>query len=73
MSAKSTDLLARVWAADWGRRLGGERGETSPQACTECGGAMALLADGMHCLACGTYARLRQPVSEDEDTAASHG
>jgi len=73
MSAKSTDLLARVWVADWERRLGGERGETSPQACTECGGAMALLADGMHCLACGTFARLRQPVSEDEDTAASHG
>ena len=74
MSAKSTDLLARVWLADWERRMRGERGVTSPQACTECGGTMALLADGLHCLACGTFARLRQqPSAEGGEMAMRRG
>jgi glycosyltransferase involved in cell wall biosynthesis len=56
-SAMSTDLLARVWVADWEHRMKGAAGDLSPQACVECSGPTMLLLDGAHCLACGTFAR----------------
>jgi glycosyltransferase involved in cell wall biosynthesis len=55
-AAMSCDLLARVWSADWDRRLGADLSDAAQPACPACGGATVLLADGLHCRECGTFA-----------------
>ncbi len=55
-AAFDTDTLARVWTADWDRRLGqGKRTAESP--CAACGGPAAVLPDGAHCGLCGFFSR----------------
>jgi glycosyltransferase involved in cell wall biosynthesis len=73
LAAKSSDLLARVWVADWERRLGRGRAEAAAQSCPACGGNTVLLADGLHCLACGTFARGPRPSAEPEPQRARRG
>jgi hypothetical protein len=72
-ASKSSDLLARVWVADWERRLGRGQGKTSAESCPACGGGTILLADGLHCLACGTFTRGPRPSSEPEPPRAGRG
>jgi len=72
-AAKSSDLLGRVWVADWERRLGRSQGKAAAESCPACGGDTVLLADGLHCLACGTFTRGPRPSTEPEPPRAGRG
>jgi len=61
-----TDLLARVWTADWDRRLSRGRPPTE-SPCTVCGASAVVLPDGAHCTVCGHFDRRRLPVIESSD------
>ena len=66
----SSDLMARVWTDHWSWWIGRGRGASmnpmryGPHRCADCAGGIIILADGGHCMQCGLYARLKDPIEE---------